>query len=289
MLIPWIVRYMCTLNTNVHIINTLKEYKVMIMNKLVFQTNTPVWIPGESKLRPLHWNHNAAGTSISFKNTPFQIGYKRDLDCQYGNHYYKNKQESSKGSTKDAKDKKLPRLRTQGTRKQGCRACIHIREYVLFSEYSIEDDITKNMSKWKLRQLKEEKIRILRNDIEKGIAKSVRKYYVSLPSAEAHHTTHPTGGVYGMAQKVHPKLLEKIHQLVSEGVTVVSEMKRALNHYVKYELCHDSLPDPNDRAYHPTNNDIKNHIYRAKSKLQLSKFDQENLSLKINEWQKKNT
>ena len=157
MLFPWIVRYMCTLNTNVHIINTLKEYKIMIMNKLVFQTNTPVWIPGESKLRPLHWNHNAAGTSISFKNTPFQIGYKRDLDCQYGNHYYKNKQESSKGSTKDAKDKKLPRLRTQGTRKQGCRACIHIREYVLFSEYSIEDDITKNMSKWKLRQLKEEK------------------------------------------------------------------------------------------------------------------------------------
>ena len=108
MLIPWIVRYMCTLNSNVHISNTLKEYKVMIMNKLVFQTNTPVWIPGESKLRPLHWNHNAAGTSISFKNTHFQIGYKRDLDCQYGNHYYKNKQESSKDSTEDAKDNKLP-------------------------------------------------------------------------------------------------------------------------------------------------------------------------------------
>ena len=81
--------------------------------------------------------------------------------------------------------------------------------------------------------------------------------------------------------------MQKIHQLVSEGVTVVSEMKRALDHYVKYELCRDSLPDPNDRAYHPTNNDIKNHIYRAKSKLQLSKFDQENLRLKINEWQKK--
>ena len=109
---------------------------------------------------------------------------------------------------------------------------------------------------------------------------------VSLPFAEAHHTTHPTGGVYGMAQKVHPKLLEKIHQLVSEGVTVVSEMKRALDHYVKYELCRDSLPDPNNHAYYPTNNDIKNHIYRAKSKLQLSKFDQENLRLKINEWQK---
>ena len=111
-------------------------------------------------------------------------------------------------------------------------------------------------------------------------------YYVSLPSAEAHHTTHPTGRIYGMAQKIHPKLVKKIHQLVSEGVTVVSEMKRALNHYVKNDLCRDSPPDPNDCAYHPSNNDIKNHIYRAKSKLQLSKFDQENLRLKISEWQK---
>ena len=88
-----------------------------------------------------------------------------------------------------------------------------------------------------------------------------------------------------MAQKIHPKLVEKIHQLVSEGVIVVSEMKCALDHYVKNDLCRDSPPDPNDRAYHPSNNDIKNHIYRAKSKLQLSKFDQENLNLKISEWQ----
>ena len=95
-----------------------------------------------SKLHPLHWNHNAVGTSISFNNTPFQIGYKQDLDCQYGDHYHKNKRESNKEcTTKDATDMKAPRLRTQGTRKQGCKACIHIREYILFPEYSIEEDI----------------------------------------------------------------------------------------------------------------------------------------------------
>ena len=38
-------------------------------------------------------------------------------------------------------------------------------------------------------------------------------YYVSLPTIEAHHLTHPTGGIYGMAQKMHPKLVEKIYQL----------------------------------------------------------------------------
>ena len=63
-------------------------------------------------------------------------------------------------------------------------------------------------------------------------------------------------------------------------------MKRALEHYVKYDLCRDCPPDVNDRAYHPSSNDIKNHIHCAKSQLQLSKFDQENLRLKVNKWQK---
>ena len=116
---------------------------------------------------------------------------------------------------------KLPRLRTQGTRKQGCKASIHIREYIIYPDYSIKDGVANTLSKWKLRILKEENLKLLRGDIEKGLAKSVRKYYVSLPTAQAHHSIHPTGGIFGMAQKVHPKLVEKIHQLVSEGVISV--------------------------------------------------------------------
>ena len=110
----------------------------------------------------------------------------------------------------------------------------------------------------------------------------MRKYYVSLPTAQAHHSIHPTGGIFGMAQKLHPKLVEKIHQLVSEGVISVCEMKRALDHYVKYDLCHGSPPDPNDRAYHPSNNDIKNHINRAKSQLQLSSLIRRTSDLRLN-------
>ena len=109
----------------------------------------------------------------------------------------KTSENQAKGLLKDATDMKTPWLRTQGTRKQGCKACIHIREYILFPEYSTEDDIASKVSKWKLQQLKEEKLRFLRDDIEKGVAKGVRKYFVFLPSAEAHHTTHPTGGTYG--------------------------------------------------------------------------------------------
>ena len=43
--------------------------------------------------------------------------------------------------------------------------------------------------------------------------------------------------------KIHPKLVEKTHQLVSEGVTVVSEMKCALDHYVKKDLYPNAVAD----------------------------------------------
>ena len=122
------------------------------------------------------------------------------MDCQYGDHYFKSKKESSQNEKK-----KFPRVRTQGTRKQGCKAHIQVREYILYPEYSLEEEVASKSSKWKLRLVREEKLKALKHDIERGVANSVRKYYVSLPTAEAHHTTHPTGGIYGMAQKVHPK------------------------------------------------------------------------------------
>ena len=47
------------------------------------------------------------------------------------------------------------------------------------------------------------------------------------------------------------------------------------------------MPSPTDRAYYPTTSDIRNHMYKTKLGLQLSKFDQENLALKIEEWKKR--
>ena len=34
---------------------------------------------------------------------------------------------------------------------------------------------------------------------------SESRYYVSLPTEEAHHNTHPTRGAHVMAQRVNPK------------------------------------------------------------------------------------
>ena len=50
----------------------------------------------------------------------------------------------------------------------------------------------------------------------------------------------------------------------------------------------DNPPCKTDRAYYPTVTDINNHVTKAKSALQLSKLDQQNLHLEIQEWKKSN-
>ena len=45
--------------------------------------------------------------------------------------------------------------------------------------------------------------------------------------------------------------------------------------------------DEANRTYFPTTIDIQNHVYSVQRSLELSKFDQENLKLKINGWKKK--
>lgn len=102
---------------------------------------------------------------------------------------------------------------------------------------------------------------------------------------ESHEKSHPTGIVSGPAQKVHLLISKKIEDLVREGST---EVQRALRKYVRNQ-CSNSRPSPTDQAYYPTTADIRNHMYKAKVVLQLSKFDQENLALKIEEWRRLNS
>ena len=114
------------------------------------------------------------------------------------------------------------------------------------------------------------------------------KYHVLLLTEEAHHTFHQTHGAASYAQRVHPKLIEKIYELVFEGVTDLQEVN-PLRYYVTHVLCSsDFKPDLTDRSCYPTSTDIRNHIYKAQQACQLSKFDRENLQLKMETWKKEN-
>ena len=60
----------------------------------------------------------------------------------------------------------------------------------------------------------------------------MKKYFVSLPTSEAHNKTHPTGAIAGAAQKIHPLLSQKIESLVKEGTTDPRTVQRVLKEYV---------------------------------------------------------
>ena len=74
---------------------------------------------------------------------------------------------------------------------------------------------------------------------------------------------------------------------MSANITDVHEVKKLLKHFTDKEISKELgfKPQVHDRAFYPNIIDIKNHVYRAKRALELSKMDQENLRLKIKEWE----
>ena len=99
---------------------------------------------------------------------------------------------------------------------------------------------------------------------------------------EVHHHTYKTGGMHAMAQRIHHKIIAKIHKLVEVGISELPEVNCALKLYV---TTLPQSPHKDDRAYYATNADLSNHIYKAKA---LSKLDQKNLAMKVDKWKKIN-
>ena len=71
--------------------------------------------------------------------------------------------------------------------------------------------------------------------------------------------------------------------MVKSGISDTSEIKCCLKHHVDVIITKDlnKKPMAGDRAFYPLNEDIRNHVSKAKKALELSKFDQQNLQLKI--------
>ena len=226
----------------------------------------------------IYWQKKEGCKTIEFNNIPFSVAEEKLLDCQFGPKYFKQKPVQGK------------RLWLQSTRKIGCNAHVEVKAFILYPEFAITQGEREGLSKWKLRCLQEEKIKMIKTDLEaKQSVKTTKKYFISLPWQEA-HSGHPTGqaGVY--AQKLHPTTSQKIVDLVEAGITDTTEIKHSLKHYVDKYLSKElgRKPHLGDRAFYPLSEDIRNHVSKAKRALELSKYDQENLRLKIDEWKNNN-
>ena len=173
--------------------------------------------------------------------------------------------------------------RLQDTKKIGCQAKIKIKSFTLYPEYSLPKQ---SLSSRQQKQLQEEVLEQLRQDLASGKAvQAERKYFVSLPAEEA-HSGHPTVHYSGFSQWIHPLLIEQITELVSAGITNTGEVKRLLRHYTRNTL--NTL----ESKSHPTTELsfqqilIRNHVATAKKALEFSKSDQENLRLKVDSREK---
>ena len=90
-----------------------------------------------------------------------------------------------------------------------------------------------------------------------------------------------------MLQRVDEQIIEKISELVGEGVRSVEEMKRHLKIFVKDDLFRGKQqPERSNRRYFPKGKTIKNHMYNATIKSRLSTIDQDNVKEMINRWEK---
>ena len=113
----------------------------------------------------------------------------RKLDCQFGRHYYKEKQSKS------------TRTCLQGTRKIGCKAHVEIRSIVVYVDFHINKEEVLSLFPRKLKEKKKENLNRLHQSLaENENVRAVTRYHILLPEEEAPGAY--LGGVLGVLE--HP-------------------------------------------------------------------------------------
>ena len=164
-------------------------------------------------------NKKEGECKINFDGVPFSVDEEKVLDCQYGCHYYKEKEQNK-------------RQRFQGTKKVGCQAKVKITKFSTYPEFKLTKEDTKGKSQQEIQQLQKVHLEDLKSALkqETPAIQGVPKYWVSIPSIEA-HSGHPVGDKAMYSQRIHPLLVAKITETVLEGITNTAEVKRSLRFY----------------------------------------------------------
>ena len=113
---------------------------------------------------------------MELNNSPFCIAETRQLDCQFGPHFYKEK------------PRKSYLILTQRSRNKGCHAHITIKKCIKYPEYKVE-----LQGKATLRTLRERRLSEVKADLSAQKCVATRTvYFETLPTEDA-HTGNATG------------------------------------------------------------------------------------------------
>ncbi|KAL4635818.1 calcium-responsive transcription factor isoform X4 [Arapaima gigas] len=188
--------------------------------------------------------------------------------------------------------------------KATCPARIYIKKVRKFPEYRVPTD--PKVDKKVVRQEQEKAFFNLKKSL--WDAGGVLRYYVQLPTQKAHlyHDVDmpllPPPPVQlplpnkeelledkdgrlavdreqvedgsSVPSRLHPRVAEKIYELVAQGHSQVYTVRKQLRSFVEREMFKsDEVPERHNLCYFPTVNDIKNHIHEAQKALQQSIAD----------------
>ncbi|XP_078142412.1 calcium-responsive transcription factor isoform X2 [Centroberyx gerrardi] len=213
------------------------------------------------------------------------------MECQYG---------PRRKGLQPKKNSEQPQLQDY---KATCPARIYIKKVRKFPEFRVPSEPTADRKT--VRQEQEKAFCSLRSQtLSTGGAV---RYYLQLPTEKAHlyhdvatpipppppdllppaqleeeEETEEEGGEEGeeeagdedsslIPSRLHPRVAERIRQLVAEGQHQVYSVRKQLRRFVERELfkC-EGLPERHNLCYFPTVNDIKNHIHESQKALGLT-------------------
>nr|XP_047127050.1 uncharacterized protein LOC105844598 [Hydra vulgaris] len=259
--------------------STFKKDKTFSVKDFELKNHKILFEDKKNKFRP--------SQQIMFSGVPFIIVGSKHLDCTHGvNHTISRKMRNqaeklkAKDTVNSATMYAKSRFLSQDTKKMNCPAKITIRDVVYFPDFKAEAN-TERRKRTVAEKLKEDWSN------KKETFNFDRKIVVNFP-LEDEHKGHLVGKRAGLSLQVDSKIISKIYQLVGEGIRNPREMQRSIRVYVKDELFRGlELPPTSSRRYYPKIQDIRNHMYKAATKLKFSKLDQENLQQKVEEWRNK--
>ncbi|XP_022612893.1 calcium-responsive transcription factor [Seriola dumerili] len=207
------------------------------------------------------------------------------MECQFGPR------------RKGQQPKKNSELTDEVMYKATCPARIYIKKVRKFPEFRVSTELTADRKT--VRQEQEKAFQCLKNqNLETG---GVIRFYLQLPTEKAHlyhsmdlppippsppdlppptyqpeeeeeETMEETGQQTGlMPSRLHPRVAERIRQLVAAGHHQVYTVRKQLRRFVEKELFKsEGLPERHNLRFFPTINDIKNHIHESQKALGLT-------------------
>lgn len=153
---------------------------------------------------------------------------------------------------------------------------MHIKKVQVFPDYAID---VQGGSKNKVVTAKSTALKKLATQLASDQPpRSETRLYVTMSKMSA-HTGHDFDHFAKRQQTLDQNLINRIGELVREGITSVEEVKTCLKFYVRDVLfAGKEPPDASCRAFYPTSKDIINHIQRGVKRKHCRNVDQENVA-----------